>query len=83
VIPVALQVTQGATNGILLLILCAVSWAIVTVNTSPYHLCGSLVLASSPEPARPRLFRQLLVWSLGVAVVVPLIGWTIPLVASG
>jgi Na+/H+ antiporter NhaD/arsenite permease-like protein len=83
VIPVALQVTQGATNGVLLLILCAVSWAIVTVNTSPYHLCGSLVLASSPEPAQPQLFRQLLVWSLGVAVVVPLLGWTIPLVASG
>lgn len=83
VIPVALQVTQGATETVLLLILCAVSWAIVTVNPSPYHLSGGLVLASTPEAARPRLFRQLLVWSLGVAVVVPLIGWTVPLVASG
>jgi di/tricarboxylate transporter len=83
VIPVALQVTHGATNAVLLLILCAVSWAIVTVNPSPYHLSGGLVLASSPEAVQPRLFRQLLVWSLGVAVVIPLIGWTIPLVASG
>lgn len=83
VIPVALQVTHGVTETILLLILCAVSWAIVTLNSSPYHLSGGLVLASCPESARPRLFRQLLVWSLGAAVVVPLIGWTVPLVASG
>jgi Na+/H+ antiporter NhaD/arsenite permease-like protein len=83
VIPVALQVTHGVTNTVLLLILCAVSWAIVTVSSSPYHLNGGLVLASSPEPAQLRLFRQLLAWSLGVAVVVPLIGWAIPLVGSG
>jgi di/tricarboxylate transporter len=82
VIPVALQVTQGTSATMLLLILCAVSWAIVTVNSSPYHLSGGLVLASSPEPAQPRLFQQLLVWSLGGAIIVPLIGWAIPMIAS-
>ncbi|MGF6880842.1 di/tricarboxylate transporter [Nocardia sp. GAS34] len=83
VIPVALQVTHGATDAGLLLILCAVCWAIVTISTSPYHLCGGLVLVSSPEGVQPRLFRQLLMWSFGVAVVIPLIGWTIPFVVSG
>lgn len=81
VIPVAIQVTQGTTATMLLLILCAVSWAIVTVNSSPYHLSGGLVLASSPESAQPRLFQRLLVWSLSAAVIVPLIGWVIPMIA--
>jgi di/tricarboxylate transporter len=75
VIPVAVQATPGVGGTALLVILCAVAWAIVVVNPSPYHLSGGLVLAHSPESAQPRMFRQLLFWSLAAAVVVPVLGW--------
>lgn len=78
VIPVAIQVVPpvGATS--LLLILGAVSWAIVVASPSPYHLSGGLVLASSPEEDQGPLFRRLLAWALSAAVVVPLLGWLLP-----
>ena len=82
VIPVAIQVTPGVSGTPLLLILCAACWAIVVVSPSPYHLSGGLVLASTPESEQPRMFRRLLLWSLGVAVIVPLIGWLLPALGS-
>lgn len=83
VVPVALHVTSGVEGTALLLIVCAVCWAIVVSSPSPYHLSGGLVLASSPEPEQPRMFRRLLAWSLSVAAVVPLIGWLLPTLGPG
>ncbi|TNC25725.1 SLC13 family permease [Amycolatopsis alkalitolerans] len=82
VIPVAIGVTPGIAGTPLLLILCAVSWAIVVLSPSPYHLSGALVLASSPEDRQQSMLRKLLLWSVGVAVVVPALAWLIPTLAG-
>jgi di/tricarboxylate transporter len=82
IVPVALQVTPGVDGIGLLMILCAVCWAVVIVNPSPYHLSGGLVLASSPAKEQPRLFRGLLLWSFAVAVLAPLAGWLLPTLVS-
>lgn len=82
VIPVAIEVTPGVGGTSMLLILCAVSWAIVVLSPSPYHLSGALVLASSPEEQQQPMFRKLLLWSVAVAVVVPVLAWVLTTLAS-
>ncbi|MFI6346374.1 SLC13 family permease [Streptomyces sp. NPDC050560] len=78
VIPVAIKITSGVSSTALLLILSAVSWAIVVSSPSPYHVSGGLVLASSPDAEQQGLFRRLLLWAVCVAATVPLFGWLLP-----
>lgn len=80
VMPVVLGLA-GATGANVLLVLSSVAFSVVVVSTSPYHLSGGLVLASSKEAEQTALFRRLLAWSIGVAAVVPVVDSILPMMS--
>jgi di/tricarboxylate transporter len=81
-IALALRAVPGMNGTALLLFVCQFSWAIVCVSTSPYHLSGGLVIATTPENQQQSLFRKLLVWTIALVLAVPTVGWIMPLLAS-
>jgi len=78
VIPVALAVEKGLAPGALFLVISAVAFSTVTVSTSPFHLSGALVMGNAADAAEGDvLFRKLLYWTIGIVMVIPLVGWAI------
>lgn len=82
IVALALRTMPGIHGTVLLLFVCQFSWAIVCVSTSPYHLSGGLVVATTPENQQQVLFRKLLVWTICLTLAVPVLGWIMPLLAS-
>jgi di/tricarboxylate transporter len=81
-IALALRTAPGMHGTVLLLFVSQFSWAIVCVSTSPYHLSGGLVIATTPENQQQVLFRKLLVWTIALVLAVPTVGWIMPLLSS-
>ena len=83
-IPIVLKVEAGVAHNIVFLILLVVAFCSAAISTSPYHVNGALLVTNggidSPE-VEQILFRKLLLWTAVAAFVLPLITWTIPLVA--
>ena len=63
------------------MLLVAVCGTISTVAISPINLGGGLVLANVEEKDTSRVFRWTLAWSLGGAVVLPLVLLPLPVLA--
>jgi di/tricarboxylate transporter len=53
----------------------AVALASVLVDVNPLGITGGLILGAAEPDARPKLFRQLLVYGLVSIVVAPLVAW--------
>ncbi|MEU9331745.1 SLC13 family permease [Streptomyces sp. NPDC048290] len=47
------------------------------VDSSPISTSGALVTANAPEEQRDEVFRKLMTWGLSMAVIAPLVTWTI------
>jgi len=79
-----LQVEVGVAHNVVFLILLVVAFCSAAISTSPYHVNGALLVTNggidSPEVEKI-LFRKLLLWTAVAALVLPLVTWTIPLVA--
>jgi len=85
VVPVALQVELGLSHSLpmLLLVLTVVAYSAVVTSTSPFHVSGALTIANTGDAEEARtLFRRLLVWTIGVAVVVPIASSLVPLIVQ-
>lgn len=85
VVPVALQVELGLphTLPLLLLVLTVVAYSAVVTSTSPFHVSGALAIANTADADEARaLFRRLLIWTIAVAVTVPIVSSALPLVVQ-
>ncbi|MET8831939.1 SLC13 family permease [Streptomyces sp. NPDC004610] len=47
------------------------------VDSSPISTSGALVTANAPEEQREVVFRRLMTWGMSMAVIAPLVTWTI------
>ncbi|MEV7286127.1 SLC13 family permease [Streptomyces sp. NPDC093252] len=47
------------------------------VDSSPISTSGALVTANAPEEQRDVVFRRLMTWGMSMAVIAPLVTWTI------
>jgi di/tricarboxylate transporter len=75
-IPLAVPfLLAGEVGAVGLIIALAISSSVV--DSSPFSTSGALVVASSPEDVRERVFRGLMVWGLSMIVAAPLLAWTI------
>jgi di/tricarboxylate transporter len=69
-VPFLLQGEIGVTGMIIALAVSA-----TVVDSTPFSAVGALTLANAPDAERPRLFRTMLAWGLGMAVTAPLLTW--------
>ena len=75
-IPLAVPfLLAGEVGAVGLIIALAISSSVV--DSSPFSTSGALVVASSPEDVRDRVFRGLMVWGMSMIIVAPLLAWTI------
>jgi di/tricarboxylate transporter len=75
-IPLAVPfLLAGEVGAVGLIIALAISSSVV--DSSPFSTSGALVVASSPEEVRERVFRGLMVWGMSMIIVAPLLSWTI------
>jgi len=74
VIPLSIPLlSTGAVSVTAVVIALAISATVV--DASPFSAVGALVLASSPEPERERMFRVLFWWGMAMALSAPLATW--------
>lgn len=75
-IPLAVPfLLAGEVGAVGLIIALAISSSVV--DSSPFSTSGALVVASSPEDVRDRVFRGLMIWGMSMIVVAPLLAWVI------
>jgi di/tricarboxylate transporter len=80
-IPLAVPfLQQGSVSAIGMITALAVSSTVVDV--SPFSTNGALVLANCAEQDRPRLYRQMLVYSAVIVIAAPAFAWLL-LVVTG
>jgi Na+/H+ antiporter NhaD/arsenite permease-like protein len=78
--PVAIAaVPAGAGPIVVVAILAALCMSVSSVAVSPFHLGGALAVANVEESRQSTIFKQLLAWSVGAAVVTPLLTVILPL----
>ncbi|GAA2635505.1 SLC13 family permease [Actinomadura fulvescens] len=82
VIPLVAAALPDQTATQFTMILIAICGTIGTVAISPLHLGGGLVLANTEESQTKYVFRWLLGWSIGAAVVLPAALMVLPLAAG-
>ncbi|MFI6520958.1 SLC13 family permease [Spirillospora sp. NPDC050679] len=82
VIPLAAAALPDQTATQFTLLLIALCGTIGTVAISPLHLGGGLVLANTEESQTKHVFRWLLGWSVGAAVLLPPVLMLLPLAAG-
>ncbi|GAA1536905.1 SLC13 family permease [Actinomadura kijaniata] len=82
VVPLAAAALPGQTSTQFTMLLIAICGTIGTVAISPLHLGGGLVLANTEEAQTKRVFRWLLGWSVGAALVLPAALLVLPLAAG-
>lgn len=85
VVPVALKVELALphTLPLLLLVLTVVAYSAVVTSTSPFHVSGALAIANTGDADEARtLFRRLLIWTIAVAVTVPIVSSILPLIVQ-
>jgi len=85
VVPVALNVELALphTLPLLLLVLTVVAYSAVVTSTSPFHVSGALAIANTGDADEARtLFRRLLIWTIAVAVAVPIVSSVLPLIVQ-
>jgi di/tricarboxylate transporter len=85
VVPVALKVELALphTLPLLLLVLTIVAYSAVVTSTSPFHVSGALAIANTGDADEARtLFRRLLIWTIAVAVAVPIVSSILPLIVQ-
>ncbi|MFI5617994.1 SLC13 family permease [Streptomyces sp. NPDC051567] len=80
-IPLAVPFLLSGEIGVVGLI-TALAISSSVVDSSPLSTSGALVTASSPEEERPRVFRNLMIWGLSMAVIAPVTTWML-LIAPG
>jgi di/tricarboxylate transporter len=75
-IPLAVPfLLAGEVGAVGMIIALAISSSVV--DSSPFSTSGALVVASSPEDVRERVFRGLMVWGMSMIIVAPLLAWVI------
>jgi di/tricarboxylate transporter len=75
-IPLAVPfLLAGEVGAVGLIIALAISSSVV--DSSPFSTSGALTVASTPEDARDRVFRGLMIWGLSMIIVAPALSWTI------
>lgn len=75
-IPLAVPfLLTGEVGAVGLIIALAISASVV--DSSPFSTSGALVVASSPEDVRDRVFRGLMIWGMSMIIVAPLLAWAI------
>ncbi|MEU9023120.1 SLC13 family permease [Actinomadura sp. NPDC048394] len=79
VVPLAAAVLPHQTSAQFTALLIAVCGTIGGVAISPLHLGGGLVLASVDDGDHARVFRWLLGWSVGAAIVLPALLMLLPI----
>ncbi|MET9556218.1 SLC13 family permease [Streptomyces sp. NPDC006645] len=73
-IPLAVPfLLTGQVGAVGLIIALAISASIV--DASPFSTSGALVTANTPADQRDLVFRRLMAWGLGIAVVGPVVTW--------
>ncbi|MFE0130917.1 SLC13 family permease [Streptomyces sp. NPDC059037] len=73
-IPLAVPfLLDGQVGAVGLITALAISASVV--DASPFSTSGALVTANTPEEQRDFVFRRLMTWGLGIAVVAPLVTW--------
>ncbi|MEU4997887.1 SLC13 family permease [Streptomyces sp. NPDC021622] len=73
-IPLAVPfLLDGQVGAVGLITALAISASVV--DASPFSTSGALVTANTPEEQRDFVFRRLMAWGLGIAVVAPLVTW--------
>ncbi|MEV0780218.1 SLC13 family permease [Streptomyces sp. NPDC050433] len=73
-IPLAVPfLLTGQVGAVGLITALAISASIV--DASPFSTSGALVTANTPADQRDLVFRRLMTWGLGIAVVGPLVTW--------
>ncbi|MFE9295831.1 SLC13 family permease [Streptomyces niveus] len=73
-IPLAVPfLLTGQVGAVGLITALAISASIV--DASPFSTSGALVTANTPPDQRDLVFRRLMAWGLGIAVVGPLVTW--------
>ncbi|MFF0525248.1 SLC13 family permease [Actinomadura nitritigenes] len=79
VVPLTAAVLPHQTSATFTALLIAVCGTIGAVGISPLHLGGGLVLANVDDGDHRRVFRWLLGWSVGAAIVLPAVLMLLPL----
>ena len=75
-IPLAVPfLLAGEVGAIGMITALAISSSVV--DSSPFSTSGALVVASSPEEKRDRVFRTLMIWGFSMVVVAPIATWLI------
>ncbi len=75
-IPLAVPfLLTGQVGAVGLIIALAVSSSVV--DSSPFSTSGALTVASTPEDARDRMFRGLMIWGMCMIVAAPVLAWVI------
>lgn len=73
-IPLAVPfLLTGQVGAVGLITALAISASVV--DASPFSTSGALVTANTPADQRDLVFRRLMAWGLGIAVVGPLVTW--------
>ncbi|MEV8020242.1 SLC13 family permease [Streptomyces sp. NPDC086554] len=62
-------------GALLIYLITALAISASVVDASPFSTSGALVTANTPEKQRDFVFRRLMAWGLGIAVVAPLVTW--------
>ncbi|GAA1910999.1 SLC13 family permease [Streptomyces durmitorensis] len=75
-IPLAVPfLLAGEVGAVGLITALAISASVV--DASPFSTSGALVTANTPEDQRDFVFRRLMAWGLGIAVIGPLVTWAL------
>jgi di/tricarboxylate transporter len=75
-IPLAVPfLLAGQIGAVGLITALAISSSVV--DSSPFSTSGALVVASTPEEGRDRVFRGLMIWGMSMIIVAPLVSWTV------
>ena len=80
-IPLAVPFLAQGQIGVTAVII-ALSVSATVVDSTPFSAVGALTLANSSEKERPKLFRVMLTWGLGMAVTAPALTWLIFILPS-
>ncbi|WP_331376999.1 SLC13 family permease [Sinorhizobium chiapasense] len=76
IIPLAVPfLLQGHISAVGVVAAIAISTTIV--DTSPFSTNGALVVANAPDQQREKVLRQLLVYSASIAVIGPVVAWSV------
>ncbi|RZQ63357.1 SLC13 family permease [Amycolatopsis suaedae] len=75
-IPLAVPFLLGGEIGAVGMI-TALAISSSVVDSSPFSTSGALVVASTPEESRDRVFRGLMVWGMSMIAVAPICAWAI------